>query len=119
MMDPHFTPQLQRAKFLIQFLDQQPNEPGKNSRERRKDERSAARLFHFKFRTRNIVVNVAALIKFHQHERDDKTHCGPLEATQSKIKHPKLILRHGLDGVQLLATLHAEFPAIAVLIVEP
>jgi hypothetical protein len=37
-------------------------------------------------------MNVAPLVKLHQHKRDDETNGGPFETTQSKIKHPKTIL---------------------------
>ena len=37
-------------------------------------------------------MNVAPLVKLHQHKRDDETNGGPFETTQSKIKHSKAIL---------------------------
>jgi hypothetical protein len=91
-MDSQFTRQSRGAKFLIQLLHQQPNQTGKDSGEGGEHERGPARLTDFEVRTRNVVMNVASLVKFHQHKRDNETHRGPFQATQSKIKHPNGIL---------------------------
>ena len=91
-MDFQPRPQSSGAKLLIQFLHQQPNQTGKNSGEGRKDERCPARLTDFEIRSRDIVVNVASLVEFHEHKRHHETHRGPLQASQSKIKHPEIIL---------------------------
>lgn len=91
-MDSQLTARSRATKQLIQFLNQQPDQARENSSKGGKHERGPTRLLHFEFRPRNVVVNVAALVKFHQHERDDETHCGPLETSQSKIKHPEISL---------------------------
>jgi len=44
---------------------------------------------NFEFGSRDIVMNVTAFVKLHQHKRDNKTDRGPFQATQSKIKHPE------------------------------
>ena len=106
-------------KFLIERLDQQPDQTRKHAGKSGQHERGPPGRTDFEFRSRNVIVNMAALVKFHQNKRDDKTNRRPLEATQSKIEHPAQILSREIGGVQLLATLHAEFPAIAIWIVKP
>jgi len=49
-------------------------------------------LAHFKLGPRNVVVNVATLVKLHQEKCHHEANCGPLETSGDCVKHPDLNL---------------------------
>jgi hypothetical protein len=57
----------------VPLLDQQPDQTGKHSGKCRKLQRRASRLPDFEIGSGNVVVNMAALLKFHQHKGHDET----------------------------------------------
>src|ERR1043166_1475851 len=87
MIDLHSKPQTRAAKFLIQSLDGQPDAGGQDCCEAREHERGPARLLHLELGPRNVVMNVAALVKFHQNKRDHEADRCPFQTTQKEIKH--------------------------------
>ena len=77
---------------LVPLLNEEPDEGGQHGGEGGEDERSAPGLAHFEKRLRDVVVNVARFVEFHQCKRYDKPDYRPLRAPDNP-EHPGAIYR--------------------------
>src|SRR5438105_1972427 len=73
---------------LVTCLHQQPNQTREHSGKGRQNKRGAARLPHLKVRSRDIVVDMAALVKFHENKGYDEADGRPFQTAHDESKHP-------------------------------